>query len=547
MNDQQRLFVAMLLCMSIFLGWQFVQEKYGLVPPSKPAAVAQKKAPNKPASPADKAAVPSPAARVAAGDEKPQLAAVAKVPPASRPFATKVLRGTLSNQDAGIGELQLLEYHERTPKSGDPAALVNLVAAGMAQAQVRWNLGNGGSPALDFAPTDKGFVLQGDSPAGFRVSVEVTPRDEDYALDYVVRAVNTGTAALPAGATLMMGLTEPEGSTASGGMFGGGTQMPGLAALCGVDGSVERKEVKAVAKKPWAAEEPAQFAGLDRQYFVVAVAPQDGSSGTCSVRSDDDVLHVSYAFPSETVAPGAAWEKRFSLYAGPKRDSCLSAVSPLLKEVIDYNVWHLPLGFLARPMVFLLGTFHAWTSSWGVAIALLTLLVKLVLFPVTYRSAMSGRKMQMLKPELDRLKAQFGNDSERMQMEQLKLFREKGVNPVGGCLPMLAQMPVWLALYRMLSNAVDLYRQPFLWLPDLTAKEPFPILALAIGALSVLQQRLTPVAMDNQQAKVMMYVMPVMFTVFMVALPSGLVLYILVNVILSIIQQLAINRRTVAA
>ena len=543
MNEQQRIFLTVMLCMGIFLGWQFFQAKYNPAP-AKPAPLAQTRtSPDQ--GPAAHPRDPEPAGAAAA--EKPQLAAVAKAPPASRPFETALLRGSLSNQDAGLSELQLLNYHERA-KQQDAAALVDLVAGPVAQAQIRWNLGSGAAPALEFEHTDSGLLLKGDSPAGFHVTVLVTPRPHDYALDYILRATNTGSSALPAGATVVMGLTEPEGSTpGGGGLFSGGTQAPALGALCEANGSVERKDAKNVAKKPWVAEEPARFAGLDRQYFVVAVAPQDESTGTCSVRGEDDVLRVSYAFPSETVAPGAAWEKRFSLYAGPKRDNRLAAVSSHLTEVIDYNVWHLPLGFLARPMVFLLGLFHGWTASWGVAIALLTLLVKLVLFPVTYRSAMSARKMQVLKPEIDRLKAQFGNDNERMQMEQMKLFRERGVNPLGGCLPMLAQMPVWLALYRMLSNAVDLYRQPFLWLPDLTAKEPFPILALAIGALSVLQQRLTPVAVDNQQAKVMMYVMPVMFTVFMVALPSGLVLYILVNVILSIIQQLAINRRTVAA
>jgi YidC/Oxa1 family membrane protein insertase len=172
----------------------------------------------------------------------------------------------------------------------------------------------------------------------------------------------------------------------------------------------------------------------------------------------------------------------------------------------------------------------------------LTLLVKTLLFPVTYKSAVSMRKMQMLKPELDKIKDRFPDDREKQQLAQLQLYKDSGVNPLGGCLPMLLQMPVWFALYRALWTAVDLYQQPFLWLPDLTAQEPgFPFLAIALGAVFFVQQVLTPMSADNQQAKIMKWVMPFVFTLFMFPLPSGLVLYVFVNSILSIIQQLAIN------
>tara|TARA_Y100001960_G_scaffold209776_1_gene219041 strand:- start:141 stop:545 length:405 start_codon:yes stop_codon:yes gene_type:complete len=128
-----------------------------------------------------------------------------------------------------------------------------------------------------------------------------------------------------------------------------------------------------------------------------------------------------------------------------------------------------------------------------------------------------------------------------MNVEEMKLFKEKNVNPLGGCLPMLLQMPVWFALYRSLWSAVDIYQQSFAWIPDLTAKEPFPFMAIAIGGLTVLQQKLTPTSVDNAQARMMMIIMPIMLMVFMIALPSGLVLYILVNSVLTLFQQLIIN------
>ena len=197
---------------------------------------------------------------------------------------------------------------------------------------------------------------------------------------------------------------------------------------------------------------------------------------------------------------------------------------------------------MARPMVYLLQVFYSWAESWGLAIILLTLVVKGVLFPITFKSSVSMRKMQLLRPELDEIRKRYSSDKERQQLEQMKLFRERGVNPLGGCLPMLLQMPVWVALYRMLWSSVDLYQQSFLWLDDLTAREAFPSMALLLGAVTFAQQRLTPAPVDNQQAKMMMYIMPVMLTVFMIALPSGLVLYILVNSVLTVAQQIAINR-----
>ena len=160
---------------------------------------------------------------------------------------------------------------------------------------------------------------------------------------------------------------------------------------------------------------------------------------------------------SEGVASGLSVRKSFSLYLGPKREDKLTEIDPHLAEAIEYNIMGIPLAFIARPMVWAMNVFHGWFGSWGLAIILLTFAVKTILFPVTYKSVVSMRKMQLLKPELDKIKARFPDDREKQQMEQIRIFKEKGVNPLGGCLPMLLQMPVWFALYRALWTAVDLY------------------------------------------------------------------------------------------
>jgi YidC/Oxa1 family membrane protein insertase len=571
MNEQQRVFLTVFLCMGIFLGYQ-----YFLLKTTPPAPVpAPQSAPLAQATTAAPPAQPSPIDAVATAALPTVANTVAEVKPEDRSFRTPLFSGKLSNTSAGLLQLQLLRFADHVGHPGAaPSQPLSLVAhsganGGLlaAQAQVQWALGEAQPVALHFvepgieaANTAAGkpppLVLEGKSLRGLEIRVEVTPRQDQYALDYTLRAKNTGTVALPVGASMILQLADdPEEGH---GLLSGKGPGTGLRALCEADGKLVRKEASNFKEGPVSLQGAVRYMGLDRQYFMVAalaggadpsaaVPPAvTAQANSCSMRRDQQLLQTELNFAPAAVAPGESFERRITVYAGPKRDAELGAVDAVLQDAIDYNIWYIPLGFLARPMVYFLGIFHQWTHSWGIAIMLLTLLVKATLFPVTYKSVLSMRKMQLLKPQLDALKTRFPDDRERQNMEQMKLFREKGVNPLGGCLPTLLQMPVWLALYRTLWSAVDLYHQSFLWIPDLTAKESFPFLALGLGALTVLQQRLTPMATDNQQAKVMMYVMPLMLTFLMVSLPSGLVLYILINTILTIIQQLAINRRAVA-
>lgn len=542
MDDSRRVIVAIGLTLAIFLGWQYLIK---LTHPVEEGAPPEASAPAAPATetPRPEAAAPA-AGTPAAPGGKVEAAPAPGAPPkpeTTASFATTLLAGKITSRGA-LQVLDLVQYQEDTPdgKKG-PVALVTAAAdAATAPRQAVLELEAGGAPlVLDFAEQGpRKFVLTGENASGVKARVTVSVREDAYALDYALVLENTAAAAVPAKLTVGMGLT-PHALADEGSIFTPPADQ--VSDLCAVGDKVHRYTASDAATPQTMTG--ATFAGLDRQYFVVALMPD--APGECVARTKDKSLLVDYALGGADIPPGKSWEKRFTFYVGPKRDEQLSAVAPQLTAVVDYNIWGIPLGFLARPMVAILNFFHGWTTSWGVAIMLLTLLVKTLLFPVTYKSALSMRRMQLVKPELDKLKERFGNDKERMQMEQMKLFREKGVNPLGGCLPMLLQMPVWLALYRMLWTSVDLYQQKFLWLDNLTAKEPFPFLAIAFGLLTMLQQKLTPTTMDSQQAKIMMYVMPVVFTFFMFGLPSGLVLYIVVNSILTIIQQLVINKRQV--
>lgn len=241
-----------------------------------------------------------------------------------------------------------------------------------------------------------------------------------------------------------------------------------------------------------------------------------------------------------------------SIFAGPKDLDTLRAVAPSLDEAIDFG-W---FGFLGRPMLWVLRQAHALIGSWALAIAILTLLVKGLLWPITMKSMRSMKKMQALKPEMDKLRERLEKEAKRkgldqadpqeMQKQTFELYRRHGVNPVSGCLPLFLQMPVYIALYRTIYSAVEMFNQPlFGWVTDLTQKDPYYVLPLLLGVVMFVQQKVMPTSgVDATQQKIMMYMMPVLFTLLMISLPSALTFYILINTLLSIVQSLLVRRAT---
>jgi YidC/Oxa1 family membrane protein insertase len=252
---------------------------------------------------------------------------------------------------------------------------------------------------------------------------------------------------------------------------------------------------------------------------------------------------------------GAKDDLYLTLFMGPKILADLDAVrvkasdtgemiDPSMGDVMDYGAWGLSEIF-ARPMLAILKGVHAVVPSWGFAIIVLTILVKAVTWWPTSRSMKSMKAMGKLKPEMDKLKARYGDDKNAMNVAMMELYKKHGVNPLGGCLPVLLQMPVYIALYAMLGVSVELYRSSFFWIKDLTAPDPFYILPIATGLFMFLQQKSQPVNPDPQQAaqqKTMMYTMPVLFTVLNIFWPAGLTIYILTNTLLTFVQQWWLNR-----
>jgi YidC/Oxa1 family membrane protein insertase len=272
---------------------------------------------------------------------------------------------------------------------------------------------------------------------------------------------------------------------------------------------------------------------LEREGPVV----EDARQVRCVMDSDGrGGIRGTLDFGRWNVEPGETITLPTKAYLGPKEYDVLDAAGRKLGEAIDYG-W---FGSLSRLLYVVLVTFVGWVGNWALAIIMLTISVKLVLMPLTHWSFKSMQKMQAIKPLIDDLNRQYPEPEDREKKSQalMNLYRTHKINPLMGCLPMLLQLPIWIALYRMLSSSVELYRTPLiLWIEDLSQPDPYYVLPVILGASMFLQQKLTPTTADSQQAKMMMYMMPIMFTVFMLFLPAGLNLYILVNTVLTILQQ----------
>ncbi len=242
---------------------------------------------------------------------------------------------------------------------------------------------------------------------------------------------------------------------------------------------------------------------------------------------------------ARTLAPGAAASFHSRIWVGPKLQDHLAQVAPGLELTVDYGI----LTVLAKPIFWLLKAIHRLIGNWGWAIILLTLLIKLAFYKLSETSYRSMANMRRLAPRLKALKERYGDDKQKLNQAMMELYRTEKINPLGGCLPIVVQIPVFIALYWVLLESVELRQAPFiLWIQDLSTKDPYFVLPVIMGISMFIQQKLNPAPMDPLQARVMM-LLPLIFTVFFAFFPSGLVLYWVTNNILSIAQQWMINRR----
>ena len=308
-----------------------------------------------------------------------------------------------------------------------------------------------------------------------------------------------------------------------------------------------RREPPAEAAKGHEFTGDVSWAGFGHTYFLFALLPENGAQHKVSVRQVGAALIGAVG--------GQAANQHYTVFIGPKEIDTLKAVGKGIERSIDFGIFW----FISIPLLYILHFFHRFTASYGVDIIILTVLIKVLMAPLTHKSYVSMKQMQKLQPQMERLKERYNEDKEKLNKEIMELYRRNGVNPLGGCLPMVLQLPVFYGLYNCLGTPIELRHAPFLWIKDLSRPDwqslafsvpswwpsflpgGIPVLTILMGASMFMQQWMTPTAGDPNQRKMMM-LMPLMFTFMFVSFPAGLTVYWLVNNLLTIGQQYWINR-----
>lgn len=567
-TDTKRLLIAVVASTLIFLVWQTFFFK-PVVPktteaPSETSAVqatADVSAPEQPATPEVSAdAVASTPKRMPEAVEKISID-VSKAAGESEDAAA--LKGgflvTMTNQGAQMRGFELTGYtdpHQKVEEGQTPAA-VDLVSGAYRGAQLvalRDRSGDvrlGADDAYELVrKSEQELVYSRLTPAGVRITRTYRFDTDRFAFTHEVTLKNESGAAKTSALDVVLVGAERPGERDEGGMFAPGTDQ--LGATCRAGGEQELW-LSQELDEPESLSGQVQYVGIDRHFFLAALMPEKGTvTQACRVEGwaegpdgrDGRGVLVTIEQAEIKLAPGAEQTFSHRAYFGPKQLQSLQQAGYGLDENIQFG-W---FGVLSRPMLWVLVWLYEHLGNFGIAIILLTLLMKALTFPLTQKSYVSMQQMKTLAPEMKKLQEKYGHDRAAMGQKQMELYKEKGISPLAGCFPVLVQMPIWFALYRTLWNSVELYQQPFyLGISDLSQPDAllagFPLLPVLVGALMLVQTLMQPAPQEQPQMKYVMWGMPIMFTFFMLQMPSGLSLYMITNSLLTMAQQYYIKRQ----
>ena len=381
--------------------------------------------------------------------------------------------------------------------------------------------------------------LQFQNEAGVKVTKRYTLRRGDYLInvDYLVENGSDSRWQANLFGQLKRDNSPPPSSGSSGGMglnpfLGAATTQP--------DDHFTKFTFQDMAEEPFKATLPGGWIAMIQHYFLSAWVPDQSQNHTYSTRVTSSGFNIAgFTSPALVLDPGQQGEVGAEFYAGPKDQYRLKEISPYLELSVDYG-W---LWWIAQPLFWLLTNIHDFVGNWGVAIILLTVLIKAAFFKLSATSYRSMANMRRVQPKMQDIREQFADDKQKQSQAMMELYKKEKINPMGGCLPILVQMPVFIALYWTLMESVELRQAPFmLWIQDLSVMDPYFVLPLMMGASMFFMQMLNPPPPDPMQAKIMKW-MPVMFTFFFLWFPAGLVLYWVVNNLLSMAQQYVITRQ----
>ena len=556
MNDQARLFIAIAISFLVFFVWQlfFVEKDKEKIPPPQPG----KEAPITSGQPyvADKQ-TPTVQPAQPKAPVLPQQGTPTPVEPAKMiTVDTPLYTIRISEQGAVFKSFVLKQYKERV-ESDSP--LKELVAEEVTSGTVTLGFLKNSLPGLGNAvfstvynfeklvvsDQDESISFQWQAPNGVVIEKTFYFSPESYFIRYAVTVKNGSGQPIQDNLTLSLVNLLPTQTTRFG--------FEGPSAL--IDKGVEEVPVDEIAEKSVLSGTLKWMAVQDR-YFISSIIPNTPVQASMKLFLDPtSILKADYIQPVTTIHPGTQQTYEYGLFFGPKNVRIMRSVGKELDQAVDFG-W---FDFIARPCLWLMNFFYGFIPNYGVAIIILTILVKVILFPLGTKSYKSMNEMKKLQPIMAEIREKYKGDKKKMNEEIMGLYRTYKINPMGGCLPMIAQIPVFFALYRMLYQAIELRHAPFFgWINDLSAPDrlfrfdfsipfmepPFgiPVLTLVMGATMLLQQKMTPSPGDPNQARMMM-LMPVVFTFIFINFSSGLVLYWLINNVLSISQQYYITRK----
>jgi len=551
--EQGRVLLAIALSFIIFLVWNFF---FVETPPVK----------ENPASPTTQTAPLAPAGQKEESKATESIAAKESAPPS--PFAQKPGRTfkietplyavTLSEEKGAIKRFTLKHYRERVEQDAPPKELISETNPfGTALIGFEGNALPGLENAVFSADAlentlrvdeaVKTLTFSWRSSQGFLLEKRYTFSPKSYLIDLEIFLKNeTGDVFQD---TMILSLFRRlEKANGSGYGFEGPSAM--------VNSSVEEIEIKKIDSKPVAPGSVTWWAIEDRYFMSAAIPPKHEGGRIKFFARENDIIEAQFLHPPVRVETQAQARFEYHLFLGPKNMKILNEIGHSLNKAVNFGLFD----FIAKPCVWLMNQIYRVIPNYGVAIILLTILSKILLWPLGNKSYKSMADMKKLQPLMAEIREKNKNDKKKQQQEIMNLYRTYKINPLGGCLPMVAQIPVFFALYRMLYEAIELRHAPFFgWINDLSAPDrlfhfgfsiPFmqppygiPVLTLVMGATMLLQQKMSPPPGDPSQAKMMM-LMPIVFTVIFINFSAGLVLYWLVNNLLSIGQQYYVTRKT---
>lgn len=468
---------------------------------------------------------------------------------------TPLYRAVLSNLGPSLTSFRLKKFKQTTdnaaplvemvsPESGD---FLRMGFQGSSSLGDRKILFQADRQQISLAPQSQPeqLVFRGRVQDGLSLIQTLRFYPDQYRVDLETELVNQSGGPVTGAFHASVGAMPPQGKRSY-------YSYVGLVAL--LNGKLEEVKIKEAGEEKTLTGQ-LDWVAYEDDYFITAVIPQASSPGTFKgIRTPSGLLEGRYLWPPITVETAQRANARYLLYLGPRDLEILKNFGGQLARAVNFG-W---FDIIAKPLLYTLRFFDKYIGNYGLSIILLTVLIKILFWPLTHKSYKSMKEMQKLQPMMAKIREKYKDNKEQMQKELMSLYRTYKVNPMGGCLPMVIQIPVFFALFRILGSSIELRHAPFmLWIDDLSAPDrlfsfPFaiplmtppygiPVLTLLMGASMFIQQKMTPTPGDPTQAKIMM-LLPIVFTFLFINFPSGLVLYWLVNNVLSIGQQYRIQR-----